>query len=181
MRKLYKNVPVLDSGARGSTTTFVERGIGDVLLAWENEAFLAMKELGAGQVRDRHPFGQHPRRAAGRGGRQGGRQARHPKVAQAYLEYLYTPEGQEIAAQNYYRPTQRSGREEYDKQFPKVTLFHHRASISAAGRRRRRRTLPMAASFDQIYIRPPNEAAMIAAIRPRGRAAMSAPVSRVCA
>ena len=75
--KLYKNVPVLDTGARGSTTTFAQRGIGDVLISWENEAFLAIKELGAGQVRDRRSVAQHPRRAAGGGGRQGGAAPRH--------------------------------------------------------------------------------------------------------
>ena len=76
-RKLYKNVPVLDTGARGSTTTFVQRGIGDVLISWENEAFLARQGARPGQVRDRRAVGQHPRRAAGRGGRQGRAAARH--------------------------------------------------------------------------------------------------------
>ena len=102
---LYKNVPVLDSGARGSTTTFVERNIGDVLIAWENEAFLALKEFGADKLRS--PF----RRSAFLPSRRSlvvdkvRRQARHSRVvAQAYLEYLYTPEGQEIAAKNFYRP-----------------------------------------------------------------------------
>ena len=74
--KLYKNVPVLDAGARGSTTTFVERGIGDVLIAWENEALLAIKELGPGKFEVVAPVAQHPRRAAGGGGGQGGGQAR---------------------------------------------------------------------------------------------------------
>ena len=101
---LYKNVPVLDSGARGSTTTFVQRGIGDVLLAWENEAFLADQGAGARQGRDRRAVAQHPGRAAGGGGRQGRRQEGTRAVAEAYLEFLYTPEGQEIAAKNYYRP-----------------------------------------------------------------------------
>ena len=71
VRKLFKNVPVLDTGARGSTTTFVQRGIGDVLLAWENEAFLSIKELGADKVEIVRAVAQHPRRAAGRGRRQG--------------------------------------------------------------------------------------------------------------
>jgi sulfate/thiosulfate transport system substrate-binding protein len=120
--KLYKNVPVLDSGARGSTTTFVERGIGDVLLAWENEAFLAQKELGPGKFEIIVPsisilaeptvtvvdkvVDKHKTRA----------------VATAYLEYLYAAEGQEIAAQNYYRPTLESVAKKYEKSFPKVKL-----------------------------------------------------------
>ena len=77
--KIYKNVKVLDSGARGSTTTFVERGIGDVFISWENEAFLALKELGPDKFEIVVPSLVDPRRAAGHGGRQGGRQARHPQ------------------------------------------------------------------------------------------------------
>ena len=77
--KIYKNVKVLDSGARGSTTTFVERGIGDVFISWENEAFLAIEGAGPGEVRDRRAQPLDPCRAAGHGGRQGGRQARHPQ------------------------------------------------------------------------------------------------------
>jgi hypothetical protein len=77
--KLFKNVPVLDSGARGSTVTFAERGVGDVLLAWENEAHLAVKEFGAGQVRHRLPAGQHPGRAAGDRGRQERRPQGHAR------------------------------------------------------------------------------------------------------
>ena len=79
MAKLFRNVPVLDSGARGATTTFVERGQGDVLIAWENEALLAKNKLGRGQVRHRLSVGVDPRRAAGRGGRQGCGQARHSR------------------------------------------------------------------------------------------------------
>jgi sulfate transport system substrate-binding protein len=123
VRKLYANVPVLDSGARGATTTFVERGIGDVLLAWENEAFLAVKELGPDKVEivapsysilAEPPVALVDKVVDKRGTR---------KVAQAYLEYLYTPEGQEIAARNYYRPTLDAVAKKYDKQFAKVTLF----------------------------------------------------------
>jgi sulfate/thiosulfate-binding protein len=121
--KLFKNVPVLDSGARGSTTTFVERGIGDVLLAWENEAFLAKKELGPDKVEIVVPslsilaeppvtvvdkvVDKHKTRA----------------VAEAYLQYLYSEEGQEIAAKNYYRPTLASVAKKYEAQFPKVNLI----------------------------------------------------------
>jgi sulfate transport system substrate-binding protein len=121
---LYKNVPVLDSGARGSTTTFVQRKIGDVLLAWENEALLAIKELGPDQVEMVVPslsiLAEPPvtvldKNAAARGTKE---------VAIAYLEYLYSPVGQNIAAKNYYRPSE----PEYVdknvlKQFPEIKLF----------------------------------------------------------
>jgi sulfate transport system substrate-binding protein len=102
--KLYKNVPVLDSGARGSTVTFVERGIGDVAISWENEAFLASKELGKGQFEIVVPplsiLAESPVTLVDKVANRRGT----TKVAQAYLEYLYSPEGQEIAAKNYYRP-----------------------------------------------------------------------------
>ena len=91
--RLYKNVPVLDSGARGSTTTFVQRGIGDVLLAWENEAFLAIKELGPDKFEIVVPSVEHPGRAAGHRGRQGRRKHGTHEVAKAYLEYLYSRRG----------------------------------------------------------------------------------------
>ncbi len=121
--KLYKNVPVLDSGARGSTTTFVERGIGDVLLAWENEAFLAVKELGPDKVeivvpsvsiRAEPPVAVVDKVADKHGTR---------KVAAAYLQHLYSDAGQEIAAKNYYRPTSSNIAKKYAAQFPKIDLF----------------------------------------------------------
>jgi sulfate transport system substrate-binding protein len=104
VQRLFKNVPVLDSGARGSTTTFAERGIGDVLIAWENEAFLAQEELGRGKFEMVVPslsILAEPPVAVVEGNTQGkGTTA----LAKAYLEFLYTPEGQEIAARHYYRP-----------------------------------------------------------------------------
>ena len=121
--QLYKNVPVLDSGARGSTTTFVERGIGDVLLAWENEAFLAVKELGPDKVQIVVPsvsiLAQPPvawvdKVVDKRGTR---------KAAQAYLEYLYTEKGQEIIGRNFYRPVDPKVAARFSTQFPKLTLF----------------------------------------------------------
>lgn len=120
--KLLKNVPVLDTGARGSTTTFVERGIGDVLLAWENEAFLAQKELGAGKFEIVVPslsiLAEPPVTVVDKYAKKHGTEF----VAKAYLEYLYSEEGQEIAAKNYYRPTLESVAKKYEKQFPKVNL-----------------------------------------------------------
>ena len=120
---LYKNVPVLDSGARGSTITFVERGIGDVFLSWENEAFLAVKELGPDKfdiiVPSLSVLAQPPVAIVDKNvDKKGTRQ-----VAQAYLEYLYSEAGQEIAARNYYRPTLDKVAKKYAKQFLAVTLF----------------------------------------------------------
>jgi len=121
--RLYKNVPVLDSGARGSTTTFVERGIGDVLIAWENEAFLAVKELGPDKLEIVAPsvsiLAEPPVTLVDKVvDRHGTR-----KVAQAYLEYLYTQEGQTIAAKHYYRPRVEAIAAKYASQFPKIGLF----------------------------------------------------------
>jgi sulfate/thiosulfate-binding protein len=123
LSKLYKNVPVLDSGARGATTTFVERGIGDVLLAWENEALLAIKELGPDKVEIVAPSTSilaEPSvavvdKVADRRGTR--------KVAEAYLNYLYTDEGQDTIAKHYYRPTTEKASKKYAAQFPKVKLF----------------------------------------------------------
>jgi sulfate/thiosulfate transport system substrate-binding protein len=121
--KLFRNVPVLDSGARGSTTTFVERGIGDVLLAWENEAFLAKKELGPDKVEIVVPslsiLAEPPVTVVDKVVDK--RKTR--KVAEAYLQYLYSEEGQEIAAKNYYRPTLESVAKKYEAQFPRVSLI----------------------------------------------------------
>jgi sulfate/thiosulfate-binding protein len=121
--KLYKNVPVLDSGARGATTTFVQREIGDVLLAWENEAFLSIKELGPDKVEivvpslsilAEPPVAVVDKVVDKRGTR---------KVAEAYLNYLYTPEGQEIVAKNFYRPRLESVAKKYSSIFPKLNLI----------------------------------------------------------
>lgn len=121
--QLFGNVPVLDSGARGSTTTFVERGIGDVLLAWENEAFLAVKELGPNKFEIVVPslsiLAEPPVTVVDKNVDKHGTR----KVAEAYLQYLYSTEGQEIAAQNYYRPVDAKVAAKYAKQFPKVELI----------------------------------------------------------
>jgi len=121
--RLYKNVPVLDSGARGATTTFVQRGIGDVLLAWENEALLALNELGKDKLELVAPsvsiLAEPPVAVVDKVAARHGTTA----VAQAYIEYLYSAEGQEIAAKNFYRPRNKEVAARYADQFPKLTLF----------------------------------------------------------
>lgn len=122
VRKLFANVPVLDSGARGSTTTFAERGIGDVLLAWENEAFLAQEELGKGKFEIVVPTVSilaEPTVAV-----LDGNAKRHgtEELATAYLRYLYTPAAQEIIAKHHFRPRDKEVEAKYAKNFPKVNL-----------------------------------------------------------
>ncbi|HET9207369.1 MAG TPA: sulfate ABC transporter substrate-binding protein [Burkholderiaceae bacterium] len=121
--RLFANVPVLDSGARGSTVTFAERGVGDVLLAWENEAHLSLKEFGADKFDIVYPpvsiLAEPPVALVDKVVDKRGTRA----VAQAYLDYLYTPEGQEIAAKHYYRPIDEKVAAKHSKTFPKVTLF----------------------------------------------------------
>jgi sulfate transport system substrate-binding protein len=121
--KLYRNVPVLDAGARGSTTTFVERGIGDVLIAWENEALLAIKELGPGKFEVVAPslsiLAEPPVAVVDKyAGKHGTKE-----VAQAYLQYLYTDAGQEVAAKHFYRPRSAALAAKYAAQFPKLKLI----------------------------------------------------------
>ena len=122
IRKLYKNAPVLDAGARGATTTFVQRNIGDVLVAWENEALLAIKRLGADQLQivvptisilAEPPVAVVDRVVLRRGTRE---------VAQEYLKYLYSKEGQEIVAKNYYRPRDTQVAAHYAQQYPQLKL-----------------------------------------------------------
>src|ERR1700692_2326150 len=122
VKKLYKNVPVLDSGARGATVTFVERGIGDVLLAWENEAYLAVQELGPNKfdvvapslsILAEPPVSVVDKVVDKRGTR---------KVAEEYLQHLYSKEGQEVAAKHFYRPRDPEIAQKYAKQFPTLSL-----------------------------------------------------------
>ncbi|MGV3740886.1 MAG: sulfate ABC transporter substrate-binding protein [Burkholderiaceae bacterium] len=148
--QIFKNVPVLDSGARGSTTTFVERGIGDVLIAWENEAVLAIKELGPDKFEVVAPslsiLAEPPVSVVDKNADKKGTR----KVAEAYLQYLYSDEGQEIAARNYYRPTSEKVAKKYAEQFPKVNLF----SIDQAfgGWAKAQKThFSDGGTFDQIY------------------------------
>ena len=123
VKRIYSNVKVLDSGARGATTTFTERGIGDVLIAWENEAYLAVKELGPDKfdivtpsisILAEPPVSVVDKVVDKKGTR---------KVAEAYLQYLYSPEGQDIAGKHYYRPRDAKAAAKYAKQFAPVKLF----------------------------------------------------------
>lgn len=120
---IYKNVAVLDSGARGSTTTFVERGIGDVFISWENEAFLAVNELGKDKFEIIVPsvsiLAEPTVAVVDKVVDRRGTRA----IAQAYLEYLYAPEGQDIAGKHYYRPRLAAAAKKYAKQFSQVKLF----------------------------------------------------------
>ncbi len=153
--KLFKNVPVLDTGARGSTTTFVERGIGDVLLAWENEAFLAQKELGQRDggkskfeivVPSLSILAEPPVTVVDKFAKKHGTE----KVAKAYLEYLYTPEGQGIAAKNYYRPILESVAKKYESQFPKVNLVNIDEQFGGWAKAQKKH-FSDGGTFDQIY------------------------------
>jgi len=122
--KLFKNVPVLDTGARGSTTTFVQRGIGDVLIAWENEAFLAEKEIGKGQFEIVVPsisiLAEPPVAMVEKNTERKGTS----EVAKAYLEFLYTPAAQEVIAKHYYRPSDEKVAAKYSSKFPQVKNFN---------------------------------------------------------
>lgn len=119
---LYKNVPVLDSGARGSTTTFAQRGIGDVLIAWENEAYLSLKEFGADKLEVITPplsiLAEPPVAVVEKVARKHGTEA----VSRAYLEYLYSDEGQDLIGKNFYRPRSPKALEKYGATFPKLRL-----------------------------------------------------------
>ncbi len=148
--KLYKNVPVLDSGARGSTVTFVERGIGDVLIAWENEAYLAIKELGPEKVDivvpsvsilAEPPVAVVDKVVDKRGTR---------KLAEAYLQFLYTDEAQDMIAKNYYRPTVEKAAKKYASQFPKVKLFTI-DEVAGGWTRAQKTHFADGGIFDQIY------------------------------
>jgi len=150
LKKLYKNVPVLDSGARGATTTFVERGIGDVLLAWENEALLAIKELGPDKVEIVAPsvsiLAEPPVAIVDKVVDKRGTR----KVAEAYLNFLYTDAAQEIIAKNYYRPTVEKEAKKYASQFPAVKLFTL-ADVAGDWTKAQKTHFADGGVFDQIY------------------------------
>jgi len=147
---LYKNVPVLDTGARGSTITFVQRGVGDVLLAWENEAYLAQKEFGAGKYEIVTPsvsiLAEPTVAVVDKVVDKKGTRA----VAEEYLKYLYSDEGQDIAGKNYYRPTSEKAKAKYDKQFAKLTLFTVDQAFGGWTKADKDHFADNA-SFDQIY------------------------------
>jgi sulfate transport system substrate-binding protein len=150
VQKLYRNVPVLDTGARGALTAFTERGIGDVFISWENEAYLAVKELGRDKfeivvpslsILAEPPVTVVDKVVDKRGTR---------KVAQAYLEYLYTAEGQDIAGRHYYRPRLESVATKYAGQFSKVNLFSV-DEVFGGWQKAHTRHFADGAVFDQIY------------------------------
>ncbi|MBF0504185.1 MAG: sulfate ABC transporter substrate-binding protein [Candidatus Omnitrophica bacterium] len=147
---LYKNVPVLDSGARGSTTTFVERGIGDVLIAWENEAYLAVNELGPGKFDIIIPsisiLAEPPVAVVERDTDRHGTK----RQAREYLKYLYSDEGQEIIAQNYYRPRNQQIAQKYADQLKPVNLFTI-DGVFGGWQAAQKKHFSDGGTFDQIY------------------------------
>ncbi|QWG22901.1 sulfate ABC transporter substrate-binding protein [Bradyrhizobium sediminis] len=147
---LYKNVPVLDTGARGSTVTFVERGVGDVLLAWENEAFLAQREFGKDKFEIVSPplsiLAEPPLAVVDKVADKKGTR----EVAEAYLKYWYTKEGQEIAARNSYRPRDSEIAKEYEKSFARVELFTI-DEVFGGWTRAQKEHFAEGGVFDQIY------------------------------
>jgi len=146
---IYKNVPVLDSGARGSTTTFVERGIGDVLIAWENEAYLAVNELGQGKFDIVIPsvsiLAEPPVAVVERDADRHGTN----KVAGEYLKYLYSDEGQDIIARNYYRPRNPQIAQKYADQFKPINLFT--IDLFGGWKAAQKKHFADGGTFDQIY------------------------------
>ncbi|TEA77597.1 sulfate ABC transporter substrate-binding protein [Allopusillimonas ginsengisoli] len=150
VRQLFRHVPILDTGARGATTTFVERGQGDVLLAWENEAFLARNELGPDKfdivvpslsIQAEPPVAVVDENAARKHNRE---------AAQAYLQFLYTPQAQEIIAQNYYRPVDKNVAEKYRDTFPTLRLVTI-DGVFGGWREAQQTHFSDGGTFDQIY------------------------------
>ena len=148
--RLYKNVPVLDSGARGATTTFAQRGIGDVLLSWENEAFLALKELGADKVEVVTPsisiLAEPPVSIVDSVAAKHGT----AEVAKTYLQFLFTDEGQEIGARNFYRARSAKVAAKYADRFPKLQLFTI-DELFGGWQKAQKRHFEDGGVFDQIY------------------------------
>jgi sulfate transport system substrate-binding protein len=149
---LFRNVPVLDSGARGSLTTFTERGVGDVFISWENEAYLATKELGPDKFEIVTPslsiLAEPPVAVIDRTVDRKGTRA----VATAYLDYLYSPEGQEIAAQNHYRPIDPKVSAKYAKSFTPVKLFTI-DEVFGGWSKAQQKHFADGGVFDQIYLK----------------------------
>jgi sulfate/thiosulfate-binding protein len=151
VKKLYHNVPVLDSGARGATVTFVERGIGDVLLAWENEAFLAVKELGPNKFDIIAPslsiVAEPPVAVVDQYADEHGTRA----VAEAYLQYLYSPEGQEIIAKHFYRPRDPAVAARYARQFAAIPQLVTVDAVFGGWTRAQATHFADHGTFDSIY------------------------------
>jgi sulfate transport system substrate-binding protein len=150
VKALYRNVPVLDTGARGSTLTFTQRGIGDVLVTWENEAHLVIREFGADRfeivapaisILAEPPVAVVDKNVARHGTR---------NVAEAYLSYLYSPEAQEIIARNFYRPRNAAILKKYAASFPNIRLFTI-AELFGNWRQAQKAHFSDGSSFDQIY------------------------------
>ena len=152
---LYKNVPVLDSGARGATTTFVQRGLGDVLVAWENDALLGIKEFGADKFEIVAPsvsiVAEPPVAVVDKVVARHGTRA----VAEAYLKYLYSPAGQEIAAKNFYRPRSAEVAAKHEANFVKLELFTV-DQVFGGWRKAQQTHFADGGVFDQIY-QPQNQ------------------------
>ena len=152
IKKLYANVPVLDTGARGSTTTFAERGIGDVLLAWENEAFLALDELGVDKfeivvpslsIKAEPPVAVVDKVVDAKGAR---------KVAEAYLNFLYTPEAQKLIAHHYYRPSDPKSADPHDlARFPDINLVSIDDPLFGGWAKAQPKHFEDGGIFDQVY------------------------------
>jgi sulfate/thiosulfate-binding protein len=149
---LYRNVPVLDAGARGSTITFAQKGLGDVLLAWENEAFLAKREFGEGSFETVIPsvsiLAEPPVAVVDKVAARRGTAA----VAKAYLEYLYSDEGQEIAARNHFRPRNEAVAARHADAFPRLELFTVE-SMFGGWTQAQKTHFADGGVFDQIYLR----------------------------
>lgn len=150
VRALYKNVPVLDTGARGATITFVQRGIGDVLVAWENEALATLAESGKDKFEAVIPsitiLAEPPVAVVDRFAKRHGNEA----LAKAYLEYLYSPEGQEIAAKNFFRPRLDSVAQKHTADFPKVNVFTI-DEVFGGWQKAQKTHFNNGGTFDQIY------------------------------
>jgi sulfate transport system substrate-binding protein len=151
VKKLFKNVPVLDSGARGSTTTFIQRGIGDVLITWENEAFLALQEYGSGEYEIVVPpvsiKAETPVAVVDKIVKKNGTQ----DLAEAYLQYLYTPIGQKLVAKHFYRPAQPQHADPEDlKRFPALELFTVNDQFGGWAKAQKEH-FDDGGTFDQIY------------------------------
>lgn len=148
--QLYKNVPVLDSGARGSTTTFVQRNVGDVFLSWENEAYLVLKEFGADKYKIIYPslsvLAQPTVAVVDKVAKKKGTEA----VAKAYLEYLYSEEGQDLAGKHYYRPISEKAAAKYASKLPKVELFTVDKAFGGWAKAKKAH-FSDGGTFDQIY------------------------------